>query len=153
MAIQTTYSETIAAAVAGQVGDQTDYNIDTLVSEVAGGIGFGLVVGQGAADRGCVLGGALTVFRGISVRDVTLPDGQDDTYDEGDNVAVLSEGDIWVTVAAAVDAGDRVHYNATTGAISNTGGNGPIVGARFLTSAALNGLALVRLTAAQTGAA
>jgi hypothetical protein len=144
MAIQTTYQENLSVPRAGTSvgGDET---VDTGICETVAGIGFGLVVSQGVADKGVALGGALTDFRGITVRDVTLRPDQDDKYAQYDNVGVLIEGRVWVDVAVAVAAGDKVHFDATTGTISNTGGNGPILGARFATSTTGAGQALVEL--------
>jgi hypothetical protein len=49
-----------------------------------------------------------------------------------------------VKVGAAVEAGQLVHYDATTGEISNAGGT-LIEGAVFESAAAEDGLAKVRL--------
>lgn len=151
MAIQTTYSENIRAGLPGLVVG-SDYNIDTGNVETAAGIGFGLAVSQGAADKGIIIGGTLAGFRGITVRDVTLESAQADEYSQYQNAGVLVRGKIWVTVGAAVAAGDPVHFVAATGAFTNTGDVGPILGARYVTSAALNGLALVELSGYQRSA-
>lgn len=140
---QSTYSENIAAATAGLVANSTPSRIDTRVCETAAGIGFGVAVSHGSNDKGAVIGGALVDFSGISVRDVTLDPANPDEYQQYDNMAVMTEGDIWVVPAVEVSEGDAVHYNATTGALTNTGGNGPIVGARWMTSG--TGMAIVRL--------
>lgn len=146
--VQSAYTENIPAGLPGMLAFNQPAMVDTRICETAAGIGFGLAVGQGTDDKGAVLGGALADFVGITVRDVTLPVGQTDKYAQYNNMAVLSEGDIWVTVGADVDAGDVVHYDATTGVLTNTGGSGPIVGARYMTSAASGGLARVRLSGA-----
>jgi hypothetical protein len=145
-AVQTSYSERIAQAVEGQVGNETNWDADTKIVETAAGIGFGKAVSQGTSDKQIVVGGALADFVGITIRDITLPASQNDTFAEGDEVGVLTEGDIWVKPSVEVVAGDPVHYNATTGVFTNTGGSGPIKGARYMTSnGGANGLALVRL--------
>ena len=132
MPIQTTYSERIDKARAGLVSGSKSVK-QTGLCETAAGIGFGLAVSQGAGDQGVILGGTLAGFRGISVRDVTLGAGVD-VYPQTSNVGVLTDGQIWVVPAAAVAAGDPVHFDAATGALSNAGGQGPIKGARWVDS-------------------
>lgn len=144
--VQSTYNERQPAAVAGMIANMNGSKVDTRIIETAAGIGFGLAVSQGSADKGAVIGGALADFVGLTVRDVTLVHATPDKYAQYDNAGIMSEGDMWVTAGAAVSAGDPVHYNATTGALSNTGGSGPVVGARWMTSAASGELAVVRLS-------
>lgn len=143
---QNTYRERMAAAVAGLVANENDFTTDTRICETVAGIGFGLAVGQGVADKGGVLGGALTGFVGVSVRDVTLVHDTPDKYARYDNMGVLFRGDIWVAPAVAVAANDPVHYVSATGVFTNTGDIGPIVGARWMTSAAEGELAVLRLS-------
>jgi hypothetical protein len=125
--VQTTYRPTLAPAVPGMIADEVAANGSTRQCETSAGIGFGLAVGQGTGDKGCVLGGAN--FIGISVRDITLnqisPDplysGSQiaaDTYPQRSNVSVLSSGHIWVTAGDNVAAGNSLSYDATTGAFS-----------------------------------
>jgi len=140
---QTAYSENITNAVNGMVADSIAQDIDTRICETAAGIGFGLAVAHGATEKGALLGGALNDFSGISIRSVTLPASNEDKYIENDNMGVLAKGDIWVVPAVAVVEGDPVHYNATTGQLTNTGGSGPIVGARWMKGG--TALAMVRL--------
>ena len=96
-------------------------------------------------------------FRGIACRDIRLP-AQQDVYETGDVVSVLWRGDVAVKVSAAVSAGDEVVAATagsgsgaaleTTGQLSSKLPNAthtPIAGARFLTSVAAQGLAVVRL--------
>jgi hypothetical protein len=148
--VQSTYEERIAQAVAGQVANETDWSADTGNCETEAGIGFGVVVGQGAADKGVVLGAATAAgFRGVSLRDVTLPPSQVDKYAKGQNVGILNRGDIWVTVGAAVQAGENATFVATTGVLSSAASSGSqfeIAGARWMTSAAPGGLAMLRLS-------
>lgn len=151
--IQASYNETMRPGVPGLVANMTNWDADTRICETAAGIGFGVAVGQGSADKGAILGGALALFSGITIRDVTLGPADEDAYQEGSSMSVLTEGDIWVTTGAAVEAGQVVHYNATTGVLTNTGGSGPIVGARWMTSAGSGELAIVRLGGGLPGAA
>ena len=144
-AVQSTYAENIDAARAGLLAG-CDYNIDTGIVETAAGIGFGLAVSQGSvSDKGVVLGGALAGFRGISVRDVTLG-AEVDAYAQYKNLGVITRGKVWVTVAVAVAPNDPVHYVSATGAFTNTGDIGPILGARYVTTAGIGELAQVELS-------
>lgn len=148
--VQTSYSERIAAAVAGAVANMTNWDADTLVCETAAGIGFGVAVSQGAAYNGAVIGAAsAAVFRGITVRDIAIPPSNGEEYAEGDNMAVLTEGDIWVTVGGDVTVGADVTFASTTGVLSSAGTSGSqftIAGARWMTAASNGGLAIVRLS-------
>lgn len=144
--VQSTYAEGMTRAVAGMVANMTNYDADTRNCETAAGIGFGKPVGQGTAENGGVLAGPLAGFVGVSVRDVTLVSDTADEYQENDNMAVLTEGDINVVVSVAVLVTDPVHYNATTGAWLITGGEGPIVGARWMKGAGIGGVAVLRLS-------
>lgn len=149
--VQTTYSENIAPAVNGMVANMTNWDADTRIVETATGIPFGVAVGQGAADKGAVLGASAgTGFVGISVRDVTLPPRSAiDKYADGENMAVLTEGDIWVTVGGDVTAGGDVTFAASTGVLSSAATSGTqfaITGARWMTGATNGGLAILRLS-------
>lgn len=147
--VQSTYSENIPKGYPGQIADLTDYEVDTRICETAAGIGFGLACAQGSADKGATLGGAIGVFVGCSVRDPALKAGNSDKYAENDLMGVLRRGDVYVTAGAEVSPGDDVHYNSTTGAFSNTGGSGPIKGARWMTSTASGEVGVVRFTGQQ----
>lgn len=153
--VQGSYSERIAAASPGQIANMSSYDVDSRSVENSNGIPFGRACGRGVADKGVVLGSTLiTDFVGISVRDVTLaPESFDSDYvDEYRQYAlagILTRGDIWVQVGGAVADGEDVRYVALTGVLSTAGGLGPISGARWMTSAAINGLAIVRLSGYQ----
>lgn len=153
--LQTTYVERIALAVAGMVADMSISNIDTRAVETVAGIGFGLACGRGVDDKGVVLGAvAATDFVGISVRDTTLPPivgATVDVYPRYASAGILTEGDIWVIAAAAVADGEDVTYNNVTGALSTIAvgaGQFLIVGARWMTTATIGTLGVIRLTGA-----
>lgn len=154
--VQSAYSERMAAGLPGMVSDMWPSKVETRNCETAAGIPFGVAVGQGAADRGCVLGAAaVTGFVGISVRDVTIDSDTPDKYPENANMGVLNEGDIWVTVDGNVTAGQNVTFVTTTGALGTVAADGThllITGARWMTSALSGGVAIVRLTTANAGA-
>lgn len=147
--VQSTYSENQAAAYAGMIADMSTADVDSRNCETAAGIGFGLAVGQGSADKGVVLGASgAAVFVGISVRDITLVNDVGDEYQENDIVGVLTRGDIWVTAGGQVAPGNDVTFASTTGVLSSTGTSGSqfaIAGARWMTSAGSGELAIVRL--------
>jgi hypothetical protein len=150
-AVQTAYSENIRKAVAGMIANMTTYNIDTRINETEAGIGFGLAVGKGTADKGAVIGGAANTFLGVTVRDVTLVEEDEDKYPHRSNMAVLTMGDIWVTVGGNVADGENVTFNTTTGVLSSIaadGSNIAITGARWMTTALSGELAVLRLTGA-----
>lgn len=132
MTTQTSYLERQPRAVAGMVASMRSRDAITRSAETAAGIGFGLAVGRGSADHGCILGGALGLFRGVSMKDVTLMGSQSDKYVQYQNVAIFTEGEIFVQVTGTPGPGDPVHYNATTGVFAASGGSGPVVGARWM---------------------
>lgn len=152
--VQNTFLTRMRAGLPGMVANEVPYNIDTRIVEPSSGLPFGVACKQGAADKGVGVGGALTAFVGISVRDVTLdPVAIDsdyvDEYVQYSNAGILTMGEIWVTTDDTVAAGEVVHYNATTGVLGNSGGTGPVPGARWMTSVTGAGLARVRLAGLQ----
>lgn len=148
--VQSTYSENIRPAVAGMVANMTNWDADTRLVETAAGIGFGLAVGQGAAAKGAVLSAATAAgFVGISIRDVTNDTIPADKYALTDNIAVLTEGDIWVLTGGAVAVGADVSFDSTTGVLSSAAASGTqfvIAGARWMTATSGAALAIVRLS-------
>jgi len=151
MVTQSTYTERMRAGLPGMIATERTRDISSRVVENSNGIAFGLACGQGAADNGVKLGGTLAEFVGVSVRDVTLlPVSMDsdyaDEYQRYANCGVMTMGDIWVVTDDAVTKGDAVHFNATTGVLGNSGGSGPIPGARWETTTAVAGLAILHLS-------
>jgi hypothetical protein len=126
--VQQNYSPQIRPFVVGQIVDETGYEVGTRNCETVAGIAFGLAVSQGAADKGCIIGGSK--FIGISVRDVTLglapvdPLSASyltlDAYGQHENVAVCSRGHIVVMAYDDVVANDPLYYNTTTGTFGNS---------------------------------
>jgi hypothetical protein len=122
--------------------------------EPTSGIPFGRAVSQGTNDKGAKLAGStLAAFCGVSVRDLTLaPVTADsdylDEYPYRASMGVLTVGDIWVTTKEAVAAGNAVYYDPTSGLFGDSNassGVGPIVGARWMTSAGAGEIAKLRL--------
>jgi hypothetical protein len=146
--IQTEYNERMQAPSPGTVGG-SDYGSRTAICETQGGIGFGLACSQGSSsDKGAVIGGTTATFIGISIRDVTAKPAASspDKYNLYENMGLIFRGQVWASPAVAVQAGDVVHFDGTTGRLSNTGGQ-LIPGARWVTSAEADGRALVELMA------
>ena len=148
-AIQTTYPPQIRAAVEGMVADSGLKTVISRTVETAAGVGFGLAVVQGANDGGVIVptvaGG---VFRGLTVRDVTLPQSNADAYLQYDEAALMVTGVLWVTAQEAVTAGDPVSFEVTTGQLFSTADatHDAIPGAIWDSSAAIGELAKVRLS-------
>lgn len=150
-AVQTTFSETMRPALAGMIADTTPQTILSRVVESATGLAFGVVATKGTGDLQVkpAPGGA---YQGITVADLTVqhtapPAGNPDFYPDKDVCNILVIGAIWVTVGAAVTAGEPVYYVPATGVITNVStSNTAIPGARFESSAASGALAKVRLT-------
>lgn len=129
--VQATYAENIRPAVAGMIANLRDWDGITRNCETADGIGFGLAVSRGAnKESGCVLGGALTIFLGVSHRDTTVDQDTPDEYAENQNVGILTKGEIWVQVTGSPDPSDPVDYDTTTGVFSANGSAGPVRGGR-----------------------
>jgi hypothetical protein len=68
-----------------------------------------------------------------------------DTYPRYTNVGILTKGEIFAVAAVATLAGDPVHFGAADGIMTNTGGVGPIVGARWKYARAGGELNVVQL--------
>lgn len=151
--VQSTYSQTIADAVAGMPAD-ADYSADSRICETAAGIAFGVAVSQGSVSaKGALIGGAsAAVFVGVTIRDKTLLIASGETvdkYQDNDVMGVMYRGDIWVTVGGDVVAGGDVTFAAATGVLSSASAGGAqfaVSGARWMTSASSGGLAILRLS-------
>jgi hypothetical protein len=148
--VQSTYSETMQAPSPGTISS-SDYDTITGIVETAAGIGFGLAVSVGTVatkgDKATILGGTADKFKGVSIRDIAAlrPADNSDKYRETANIGIVRRGTVWVSPAVDVVADDPVHFDGATGVFSNTGGIGPIKGARWVTSAAANGRAEIYL--------
>ncbi len=139
--VQSTYGTRMPIGANGAPATTHGWDADTRIAEET--IGFGLAVSKGDLDNSVTKGGAL--YCGIAIRDVTLVHDTADQYEEGDNVAVATAGDFWITVEDAVVAQTAVLFNASTGQLGSGGGT-TIEGAYWVTSADAAGLAIVRLT-------
>jgi hypothetical protein len=146
--VQASYSERMRAAVAGMIANMTDYDSVTRNVETEAGIGFGLAVSRGTDPRGAIIGGTLAGFQGATILDRTLEPTSPPTdrlYPQYAEAGVLRRGEIWVLPGEAVEAGADVHFDAATGRFLAAGGQGPIVGAQWMTSGDDATLAIVYL--------
>ena len=139
--VQSTYSRYMSAGAAGAPATMHGWDADTKQAE--GNIPFGYAVSKGDADDGVVAGG--TLFVGVSVRDITLVHDTADRYEEGDNVGVLTRGDIWVLVEEAVDTQTAAKYDTSTGQLGKAAGTA-ITGAYWVKGAGAGELAILRLS-------
>jgi hypothetical protein len=152
--VQSTYRTTLRPGLEGQIATEYggDNHVETRIAEGTAGLPFGRVVSLGTGERGAVIGGAIGDMLGVTVRDITLiaKAGETaDVYQNGDNTAVLNEGDIWVLVNAGVTAGDSGTYLAADGTLAPAASGVSIPGSRWLTTAASSGdMACLRLTQA-----
>ena len=164
--VQTSYAPQIQPGVNGMIVDMTEASVQSWNCETSAGIPFGVAVGQGAGDAGCVLGGA--AFVGIAARSVTLALANIDpmsntnyaldTYGLRETVAVMSRGHMWVIAAADVIAGNPVFYDQTTGKLAMSSSGAAATGSVVFTtnpapssSITLNGTAITFVASGATG--
>lgn len=150
--VQSTYAAVHPIAHAGMPAS-ADFSADTRICETAAGIAFGVAVSQGTSDNEALIGGAsAAVFAGVSIVDKSINnDGGADGYNQYDNMAVMTRGDIWVTVGGDVTDGGDATFASTTGVLSSAATSGSqfaIAGARWMTTALSGGLAKLRLSGA-----
>lgn len=163
MANQINYPSTQPAGFPGARG--TMLRGDLISRNVEGAaIPFGKLVSQGTAEYGCkAFGGADAAANmlGITILDRSAEGASVDSngyitgytadaFGVGESARILaigSGGDVWVTAAVAVEAGDPVFVRPSNGDFQKTNANSAvqIPGARFDTKAAQGALALVRL--------
>lgn len=154
MTTQTSYSESMAPPSPGTLAGNVDSARTTtgICETAAPGIPFGRAVSQGTlSDEGCILGGSLAGFRGVSIRDITLRGdvaaANLDKYQPPNSMGVMESGDIWVEPNEAVTAHAAVYFVAATGIFSDnaSGAVGPIPGAYWKTSCGVGGRAIVAI--------
>lgn len=115
-AVQSNYGATLAPGLPGQVANgEWVTNVISRIADPATTvpINFGDAVLQGASGQLVVsANGGSGVFRGIAVRDTTLPPGNNDQILPTSSLAVLTKGVIWVNAAASVSPGQAAYYTA-----------------------------------------
>lgn len=144
--MQTTYSQYMAPAFAGMLADATLGTVDSFLAETA--IGFGVPVIRGTNKARQVkpvsTGGDAAKVIGIAIHDQCH---EQSAYNAKDAVNVLTAGRAWVQVAVAVVAGDAAGVSEVAatkwGKVDAT--YLAVTGAKFISSAAANGFAIVEI--------
>lgn len=142
---QTVYADTLAAGFAGMVANGETSNRITRTCEDAAGIGFGVPVYEGTAPHTCTRTATAGKLLGITIADqhLGLVSGQDaDEYAQYENVAIMTQGVIFVTAGEAVTARAPA-YDTGTAIVDTATDNDAMTGWEF-DEAAANG-ALVKL--------
>lgn len=148
---QTSYPTKMGVALEGQIADLQPHAIAGYAAEVE--VGFGIGVIQGTKDTQCKLPGA-TGFKLLGV--VAHSHAREkDAATAADMVNVMRQGAIWVRPEQAVVAGDPAYVRHTANGAGKTPGRfrkdadtdkaDLIAGARFRTSAAADGLAILEI--------
>lgn len=148
-AVQTSFSATLTAGAPGMIadGEQVTNVISRIVDPAtANPINFGEPVLQGASDQTVQsVNGGTGAYRGIAVRDPTLPPSAGDQYTATITAAVMTKGVIWVTAAVAVTAGQPVYFTPTAALTNISTSNTAIANAIWESTTAAAGLAKLRL--------
>lgn len=126
--VQSSYTQFQGVAQVGMPASTRSWDADTRIAEdpAGDGIGFGLAVCKGtvaelAATLGALSGGA---FLGITMADNTLANlstATTDKYTDGENMGILTDGDIWVAPQTNVSVGGAVYFNSSTGQLGASG--------------------------------
>lgn len=142
-AVQTVYGTTHAAAFAGMVANSETFNSITRVCETVAGIGFGVPAVRGTADNQCAVAAAASLPYGVTIADPSQPG---DLYARYANVAILTQGVIWVVTGENVTDGAPVYYVPATGVwVTTAGANILLPDAVWDTTALLGALAKIRI--------
>lgn len=173
---QTSYPKTMPIAFAGMKADATADTIDSYVNaEATAEIPFGVGVIKGTADNRAVLPGAAgdsAALVGVVVHSHSYhkPEQLGDTGIKPKNMmSVMSKGRIYVKVEEAVTKGDRAFMRIANGSNAAHTQKGAwrksadvvatvataieILGARYYTSAAADGFAILEIDIAANRAA
>lgn len=151
MAVQSTYNETISAARAGMRANMEPVDLISRTVETAAGIGFGKVVQQGTADKGCssvLTGMTAQTYLGITVRERGVRPETPNAFAQYESALIMRKGVIWVEVGEAVTPASIPTVTLATGVIGDTAVGAGVVAipnARFETSTTGAGLAVLRL--------
>lgn len=159
--IQTSYDLNPPVGRAGMIADGVPATCRTYVNGGTADIAFGVAVqrdGNSATDAVVGVAGdgsspfSATDYLGITVEDRTRED-EEKAYKAGANMTVITKGDVWVKVGAAVTAGAPVAARDGTGVLITAAAASAarIPRAVFKTAAANGGLAIVSLGTDQVG--
>ncbi len=148
-AVQSSYSATLTPGAPGLVANgEWVTNVISRVLDPAAttAVNFGEAVLQGSNERYVVsANGGTGAFRGVSVRNPTLPPANNDQYLAGNTVAVMTKGVIWVQAAAAVTAGQPAYLTATGGLTNVASGNTALANVIWESTVTAAGPAKLRL--------
>lgn len=153
MAVQTVYNDTPGAAVAGQLANMIDAVILSRTVETSAGIGFGISVEQGTADKGCKLFDGGTVLgvtvldRGATGLNPSTGARTADTYGLYESARVLTKGAVWLVCTTGCSAGDPIYVRPSNNTWQNSSANSGVqVAGRWETTATAGNLAVARFT-------
>lgn len=148
-AVQTTYANFVPAACLGMVanGEWVTNIVSRIVDPAAtAAVAFGDPVLQGAGEQLVLpVAGATGAFRGIVVRDTTLPPGAGDAPPPGTTIGLMTKGVIWVAAATPVSPGQAAYYTPAGALTAAATGNTAIPGALWESATTSAGLAKLRL--------
>lgn len=123
--VQTDFSEDIAKGFPGMVANGETSNRISRTCEDVGGIAFGVPAFRGAEDHGCTATvGTAADMLGFTIAHqcLGLLAGETaDQYQQYDNVAVMTQGAIFVTVVGAVAQGDAITIGTGASAAAGLG--------------------------------
>jgi len=151
MAVQATYNETMDAARAGMRANMEPVDLISRTVETAAGVGFGKVVQQGTADKGCksdLSGMTAQTYVGITMRERGVRPETPNAFAQYESALIMRKGVIWVEVAVAVTPADIVTVTLASGVIGKTAVGAGVVAipnARWESSTSGAGLAMLRL--------
>jgi len=146
-AVQTSYPAFQSPGYLGMVanGEWVTNIVSRVVDPTATvAVAAGDPVLQGGSEQLVVsANGGTGVFRGIAIRDATLPPTAGDVFAPTVTVGVMTKGVVWVAAASAVSPGQPAYFTAS-GQLTNVAtGNTAVSGA--LWESATTGTALAKL--------
>ncbi len=148
-AVQTSYSNFQSPGYLGMVANgEWVTNIVSRIVDPASTVPVapGDPVLQGAGEQLVVsANGGSGTFRGIAVRDTTLPPTAGDVFAPTVTVGVMTKGVVWVNAAAPVSPGQPAFFTSGGALTSASSGNTAIPNAMWDSAAATPGLAKLRL--------
>ena len=107
--LQSTFTETVAKGFPGAIANGETSNRITRTLEDSAEVGFGVPLYRGSGDHGCTATvGTLATFLGWSIASTgqgILAGQTADTYDQYDNVPIITQGAVYITVTGAVTDG------------------------------------------------
>jgi hypothetical protein len=152
MSVQTQYDTYIPKQYAGGLADGNPTRKVTYIAE-GGAIPFGRAVQQGASDDQAVIGTttATGAYNGITIRHHSQENplyGESEEYPEGDLMAVMEEGSLFIDLINTGAKGDPIYSvdaDGTIGAGTAGAGQTQIPGGSLEETIAAAGIAKIRL--------